>query len=345
MTATGHAASGRTGDNAAMPSAPWIDGHLDLAYLAQQGLDLSRPTPDRNRFGVTLPALRTGGVRLALATLFTERGSSDLWGYPADGDAALASAAAIRQMEIYLDLERRGELVIVRRRADLAGDLAEGPLRVVVLMEGGDPIRSPEDVSRWFELGVRVVGLTWAMGSRWAGGNAADGPLSAGGREVVRALDAAGMLHDASHLSRAAFDGLMESTDRPVVASHSNCAAITADVPRHLTDAQIRAIASRGGLCGLNLFGKFLAQDRPALLADAVRHVLRVREVGGNGAIALGSDFDGGFTPLDCPVGVQRPEELPALDTALAQAGLAAAEREGFRAGNWLRVLRAALPA
>ena len=73
--------------------------------------------------------------------------------------------------------------------------------------------------------------------------------------------------------------------------------------------------------------------------------MLRVREVGGNGAIALGSDFDGGFTPLDCPVGVQRPEELPALDTALAQAGLAAAEREGFRAGNWLRVLRAALPA
>jgi membrane dipeptidase len=328
-----------------MPSATWIDGHLDLAYLAQQGLDLRRASPDRSRFGVTLPALRTGGVRLALATLFTERGSSDLWGYPADDDGALASLAALRQMEIYHDLERSGDIRIVRRRTDLEGESEESPLRVVILMEGGDPIRSPEDVARWFAMGVRVVGLTWAMGSRWAGGNAADGPLTSGGREVVKAMDAAGMLHDASHLSRAAFDGLMETTGRHVVASHSNCAAITADAPRHLTDMQIRAIASRGGLCGLNLFGKFLAKDRPATLADAVRHVLRVRELAGDGAIALGSDFDGGFTPLDCPEGVRRPEELSALDIALAQAGLADPQREGFRNGNWLRVLRASLPA
>ncbi|NDG57917.1 MAG: membrane dipeptidase, partial [Betaproteobacteria bacterium] len=135
-----------------------------------------------------------------------------------------------------------------------------------------------------------------------------------------------------------------QATDRCVVASHSNCAAITADVPRHLTDAQIRAIAARGGLCGLNLFGKFLAKDRPATLDDAVRHVLHVRALAGDGAIALGSDFDGGFTPLDCPAGAQRPEELPLLEAALAKAGLTATDLRGFQHGNWLRVLRAALP-
>jgi membrane dipeptidase len=136
----------------------------------------------------------------------------------------------------------------------------------------------------------------------------------------------------------------MQVTDRCVVASHSNCAAITADVPRHLTDAQIRAIAARGGLCGLNLFGKFLAKDRPATLDDAVQHVLHVRALAGDGGIALGSDFDGGFTPLDCPAGAQRPEELPMLALALEGAGVTGKTLDGFRGANWLRVLRQSLP-
>ncbi|NBX26212.1 MAG: peptidase M19 [Planctomycetes bacterium] len=327
-----------------MSRTPWIDGHLDLAYLAQQGLDLAHPSPEPERFGVTLPALRAGGVRLVLGTLFTERGSRDAWGYKQDDDGSGAAAAALRQLDIYRGMEDAGAIRIVRTRADLEGWDREGPLRVVILMEGGDPIRSPEDVRRWFELGVRVVGLTWALGSRWAGGNAADGPLTAGGHEVVRALDEAGVLHDASHLSRAAFDGLMAATRRTVVASHSNCAAITGDTPRHLTDEQVRAIAGRGGLCGLNLFGKFLAQGRPATLEDAVAHVLRVRDLGTSATLALGSDFDGGFTPLDCPEGSRRPEELPGLDAALAAAGLDEVDRANFRCGNWIRVLKASLP-
>lgn len=327
-----------------MSRTPWIDGHLDLAYLAQQGLDLAHPSPEPERFGVTLPALRAGGVRLVLGTLFTERGSRDAWGYEQDDDGSGAAAAALRQLDIYRGMEDAGAIRIVRTRADLEGWDREGPLRVVILMEGGDPIRSPEDVRRWFELGVRVVGLTWALGSRWAGGNAADGPLTAGGHEVVRALDEAGVLHDASHLSRAAFDGLMAATRRTVVASHSNCAAITGDTPRHLTDEQVRAIAGRGGLCGLNLCGKFLAQGRPATLEDAVAHVLRVRDLGTSATLALGSDFDGGFTPLDCPEGSRRPEELPGLDAALAAAGLDEVDRANFRCGNWIRVLKASLP-
>ena len=324
---------------------PWIDGHLDLAYLAQQGLDLRSPSSQPDRFGVTLPALRAGGVRLALATLFTERGSRDPWGYPADDDGNAAWSAAMRQMDIYRSLETAGALQLVRRRSDLQAWDVEGPLRVVVLMEGADPVRTPEDVAHWFDLGVRVIGLTWAAGSRWAGGNAADGPLTSGGREVVRAMDEVGMLHDASHLSREAFEGLLQATDRTVVASHSNCAAITGDTPRHLTDTQVRAIAARGGLCGLNLFGKFLVQGRAATIDDAVAHVRRVRELAGAGAIALGSDFDGGFTPLDCPEGARRPEELASLDAALDRAGLTKDERAGFRCRNWLRVLQQSLPA
>jgi len=323
---------------------PRIDGHLDLAYLALQGVDLLSASNDAGRFGVNLPSLALGGFGLVLGTIFTERGSAEAWGYPADDDGSAAEAAGMRQLRMYEELEARGEIRIVRRRKDLEGLGTDGPLRVVILMECADPIRSPRHAQAWFDAGVRVVGMAWAHGSRYCGGNGQDGPLNAAGIELVQAFDALGMLHDASHLSRQSFDDLMQATDRCVVASHSNCAAITADVPRHLTDAQIRAIAARGGLCGLNLFGKFLAKDRPATLDDAVRHVLHVRALAGDGAIALGSDFDGGFTPLDCPAGAQRPEELPLLEAALAKAGLTATDLRGFQHGNWLRVLRAALP-
>jgi len=324
---------------------PWIDGHLDLAYLAQHGVDLLATSAQPDRFGVNLPALAAGGAGLVLGTIFTERGSTDPWGYPSDDDGAAAERAGRLQLEIYERLEASGAIRIVRRRADLEGFGDTGPLRVVILMECADPIRTPDHARWWFDRGVRVVGMAWAHGSRFCGGNAQDGPLTAQGRELVQAFDALGVLHDASHLSRRSFDDLLACSDRRVVASHSNCASITADLPRHLTDAQIRAIGARGGLCGLNLYGKFLAKDRPATLADAVAHVLRVRELAGDGAIALGSDFDGGFTPLDCPPGAQRPEDLPHLAGALERAGVTGTALDGFRNANWLRVLREALPA
>ena len=324
---------------------PWIDGHLDLAYLAQHGVDLLATSAQPDRFGVNLPALAAGGAGLVLGTIFTERGSTDPWGYPSDDDGAAAERAGRLQLEIYERLEASGAIRIVRRRADLEGFGDTGPLRVVILMECADPIRTPDHARWWFDRGVRVVGMAWAHGSRFCGGNAQDGPLTAQGRELVQAFDALGVLHDASHLSRRSFDDLLACSDRRVVASHSNCASITDDLPRHLTDAQIRAIGARGGLCGLNLYGKFLAKDRPATLADAVAHVLRVRELAGDGAIALGSDFDGGFTPLDCPPGAQRPEDLPHLAGALERAGVTGTALDGFRSANWLRVLREALPA
>jgi microsomal dipeptidase-like Zn-dependent dipeptidase len=79
-------------------------------------------------------------------------------------------------------------------------------------------------------------------------------------------------------------------------------------------------------------------------MSDAVAHVMHVRALAGPGAIALGSDFDGGFTPLDCPTGAGRPEELPHLDAALTAAGLPASDLSAFRHGNWLRVLGRSLP-
>ena len=321
-----------------------IDGHLDLGYLAMQGIDLESQSPDPARFGVNFPALRAGSCKMVFATLFTEVGCDEAWGYANFDDVDTAARAARLQLRLYQGLESRGVIRIVRTQTDLLQWTATGPTRVVILMEGADPIESPERAKWWFDQGVRMVGLTWAKGSRYAGGNAAPGELTAAGHQMIQALDSVGMIHDLSHLSDKACAQVIALSKGSIASSHSNCRSLVPGNERHITDETIRAIAARKGVCGLNLYGKFLANDRVATMDDVVRHVKHVREVGGAECLALGSDFDGGFTPEDCPVNARRPEDLPAIESALAKVGLQPQEIAGFRSENWLRVLRAALP-
>lgn len=330
--------------------SPWVDGHLDLAYRHLHGRSLALPVADPARCSVSLPALRAGRVRVALATIFTEIGSQaePLWGYASHDDTEGAHAAGVRQLEVYETLEREGEVAIVRTRADLEralGDTrANAPVALVVLMEGADPIRNPAEAAWWWQRGVRVVGMTWARGSRYAGGNGTGGGLTAMGRDLVAEFDRLGVLHDASHLSDQAFADLCAVSRARIVATHSNARALADPIERHLRDDQYREIARRDGVVGLNLYGKFLAMGRAPTLQDAINHVQHGAALIGRDRMALGSDFDGGFGPDECPAGCQRPEELESLAAGLAACGWTAAEVDGFRCGNWLRVLRAVLP-
>jgi membrane dipeptidase len=255
------------------------------------------------------------------------------------------------QLEWYEAMERAGELAIVRTQGDFARAMrGEGPLGIVLLMECADPIRNPDEVAWWHARGLRVVGLSWGHGSRYAGGNARAGGLSPIGRRMVEALDACGILHDASHLSRAAFDELLAATDARVIATHSNAAALLPDSERHLTDAQMRAIAARDGWIGLNLYGRFLADGRRATLADCVAHTMHAARLAGAHRVGLGSDLDGGFGRAQLPAEIQSPAQysrlIPALEaagfTALPEAGRDALA--GFAHGNLARILEETLP-
>ncbi len=324
----------------------WIDGHLDLAYLALCGRDLRVACPDPETGCVSLPALREAGIGIAFATIFAEPGRSPQEhpaAYPGSDDLDAAEAAGWRQIEIYRQLEAQGELAIIRDAGDLHRDT---PLtEIVILMEGADPIRSPEAVGRWFEAGLRMVGLTWARGTRYAGGNARPGPLTGLGRDLVAAMDEAGIVHDASHLADEALDGLLETARGRIVATHSNCRAITGDDQRHLRDDQIKAIGERDGVVGLNLYSRFLVTSGRATIGDCVKHVEHVAGVMGHRrGVALGSDADGGFGPDRLPEHLDHPTKFPALAAALRDAGWSDEDVEGFCYGNWRRVLEETLP-
>ena len=326
----------------------WLDAHLDLAYMALDR-DSARPSleheGDPAAMAITLPSLARGGVRCCLATIFTAAFEpEDPCGYEDHEDRTGAHRAGMRQLELYETWEREGLVRILRDRRQLESCMKEsdGPLGIVLLMECADPIQSPAEVASWAERGVRLVGLSWAHGSRYSGGNHRGGGLTDEGRELVSALDEAGIAHDVSHLSDESMEDLLSLAQGPIASSHSNARRLLPEgrgVIRHLRDDHAQEIARRGGVAGVNLYGKFLARDRSATLADVVEHANVLAEAFGRDRVGLGSDADGGFTPAELPEQLKQPTDYHRMTDALAANGWTPKELDGFSSRAWREFL------
>jgi membrane dipeptidase len=317
-----------------------IDAHLDIAYNASHGRAVLGPaaeqTPDKEGIPtVGLPDLHAGGVGLVCATIFAEPHSDTHPGYRTADEA---HEAGMWQMRWYLDREREGHFRIVRSRAGLTGPST--PLPIIVLLEGADPIRTPDEVPLWVDQGVRIVGLAWKQ-TRYAGGTGCPGPLTADGVAMVRALDRAKIIHDASHLAEQSFWQLLDLSAGPVIASHSNCRRFV-PTDRQLSDEMIQALIARGGVIGINFFDRFLIPpDEPkrrATLADVVRHMRHICDLAGNAKhVAIGTDMDGGLGRNEIPQEIATSADLPKLAEALSQAGFDDTAVRDMMGGNWRR--------
>jgi membrane dipeptidase len=323
-----------------------VDAHLDLADMAVSGRQVLLPARDQkpDEMGtptVGLPDLRAGGIGLVCATIFCMPAAE---GKPGYRDSQEAHTQASWQLEWYQAGEKDVEIKIVRRPADLPHGSPPG-LRAILLMEGADPIRDDRDAESFFAAGVRIVGLTWARGTRYAGGNANVGPLTPEGKSLVKTLDRLRIIHDLSHLAEQSFWDLLQITAGPVVASHSNCRSI---VPgeRQLSDDMIRAITKRGGIIGINFYDRFLLpaeelQKRRATLDDVLDHMKRICDLAGDTRhVGLGTDMDGGFGRENIPTEIETSADLGNVADALSGSDFDDGDVAGIMGGNWLRFFR-----
>lgn len=157
------------------------------------------------------------------------------------------------------------------------------------------------------------------------------------GREVLREMDRLGIIVDVSHLNERTFWHVVDATDGPIAATHSNAFSVCTH-PRNLTDTQIRAIADRNGFIGLNFCTAFLSDSDKASIHDLVKHACHIADVGGIKTLAIGSDFDGIVTG---PVGLEHIGKMTRLIPALRKAGFSHANIEAISHKNFLRVFRA----
>lgn len=164
--------------------------------------------------------------------------------------------------------------------------------------------------------GVRLLTLTWNGENDLGSGNETDHGLSPLGKAAVPALEEAGILLDVSHLNDAGFRDVLELAQKPFVASHSNARAVCPHL-RNLEDWQIREMARRRCLIGLNFSNGFLRNDgKKADFSHILRHTEHFLTLGAGDCLALGSDFDG----TSLPPCLDSCEKMLNLGAALAGA-------------------------
>lgn len=168
-----------------------------------------------------------------------------------------------------------------------------------------------------------------------ARGAAEHGGLSLFGREVVAEMNRVGMLVDLSHAAESTFYDALELSKQPVVCSHSSCRALC-DHPRNLTDEQMRALAAKGGVVQVTMYGGFLCSEGEATLEDFITHLLHAIDVAGIDHVGIGTDFDGDGKVVGCADASQ----LRNVTRELLRRGFSQPDIEKIWGGNWLRVMR-----
>lgn len=171
---------------------------------------------------------------------------------------------------------------------DLHSAAAERKIAAILSIEGSEQINS---IDRAYELGVRIVHITWNFDNELCGAAMGSGAgLSEAGRRFVKQAQELGILLDMSHISEHGFWDVLDISNKPVIAGHSNAGALC-PFPRNLSDKQFTALVAQGGGAGINLCPDFLGLGRDI---DAVfAHIEHFMALGGEKSVFLGCDLDG----------------------------------------------------
>lgn len=176
--------------------------------------------------------------------------------------------------------------------SDIRRIVAENKLAALTGLEGGYAIDDNlANVERYFRLGVRYMSPAWSISTSWAGSSGdAEGQtrgLNDFGKQVIREMNRLGMMVDVSHVSDKTFWDIVNTSSKPVIATHSGCRAIT-NVPRNLTDEMIQAIAKSGGVVNVIFYPEHLepgwSEKKKVVDAQIAPQVQRASEEAQGGA-------------------------------------------------------------
>ncbi len=195
-------------------------------------------------------------------------------------------------------LHENGIDVLQVRTAEDAGNVLKHKAATLLAIEEGGAIDGSLEALRClYELGVRAMTLTWSNRNDIADGineEATGSGLTLFGKQVVAEMNRLGMLVDVSHISTAGFWSVIETSTKPIIATHSNAKSLCSH-PRNLNDEQIKSLAQNGGLAGITFAGQFLEEDwRNACIESVYKHIdYMLNLIGNDDHIGFGSDFDG----------------------------------------------------
>lgn len=227
---------------------------------------------------------------------------------------------------------------IAYRPEDLYRLKREGKKAIMLGIENGYAIgKDLRNVERFRRRGVVYMTLCHNGNNDLCGSaryNEENLGVSEFGEQVIREMNRVGMMIDLSHGGERSFYEALEISRTPIVCSHSSCRALC-DHPRNLTDEQLRAIAKRGGVVQVCLYGGFLHAGRPATICDAIEHIHHMVNIMGIDHVGIGSDFDGDGGIIGC----NDSSELINLTRFLLAERYGEEDIRKIWGGNFLRIM------
>jgi membrane dipeptidase len=345
-------------------AVPVFDGHNDtilkLEIAARQGRPLDL-TAQNKTLDIDLPGARRGGFSGGFFAMFTPSvlGSFDQKfdpddlanfapvGQPEALDFTLAMFARMRR----LAAELPEDLALCESAASIRTAIGRNRIAILPHIEGAECIDTDFNALEILHAaGLRSLGSVWSRSNAFGHGAPMEAQpeldpgkgLTPAGFDLVRACDALGILVDVSHLTEAGFWDVAATTNRPLIATHSNVHAISPSA-RNLTDRQLAAVAESDGIVGLNFHVGFLRpdcrQDADTPIDLMIRHLDHMIGLLGEDGVALGSDFDGCLLPRE----IGSVAGLPKLVDAMRQADFGEALISRICQGNWLAAIERGL--
>lgn len=246
----------------------------------------------------------------------------------------------MRSMELldafYRELgENKERVVLATTAAEVVNAKKDGRVSAMLAIEGGEAIEGNLAALRMLHrLGVRLFGLTHNYRNKIADGmgEARTGSgLTEFGVELIGELNRLGIIVDVSHLSDLGFWDVVEVSKDPIIASHSNARGLC-DHLRNLTDDQVKAVAERGGVVGVNFYPEVVHEE--ATLGRVLDHF---DYLVGADHVGIGSDYDGMRQP---PAGLEDVSKMPNITRGLVSRGYSEDEIVKILGGNFLRVFK-----
>jgi microsomal dipeptidase-like Zn-dependent dipeptidase len=311
-------------------------GHVDIPRLVEGGVALQNFTVvTKVPFGANYESNSGDSDEITLLAL-AERWPVAAW-------RSLKERALFQARKLQDTAARSGgRFVVIRTRGDLAQFLErrKGDPQLVAGLLGIEGAHALDgDVSNvdvLFDAGFRTMAPTHFFDNEWGG--SAHGLNKIGltdkGREMVRRMEARGMLVDVAHASERTIADVLSIATRPVVDSHTGVRG-TCDSVRNLSDAEVRGVAATGGLVGIGYWDAATCGTDARAVARSIRYVVKLVGVE---HVALGSDFDGAVNePFDTTGVVE-------ITDALLAEGFGEDEIRMIMGGNVIRVLSENLP-